>query len=113
MTLTDSITNFFIGAHNESNVEVYDIMFRKMDRKEVTQMLGKDHNYTCVLEGLLIGASLGAAAGILFGPRAEKTLKKAGSLYSDAHHKADKVFGHAARSAETKLESIKEILGRA
>ncbi len=76
-------------------------------------MLSNNHRFTCVLEGLLIGASIGAAAGILFGPRADKTLKKAGSLYSDAHRKADDLFHHAAKSAETKLESIKEILGRA
>ena len=56
---------------------------------------------------------MGAAAGILFGPRADKTLKKAGSLYSDVHQKADDLFEHAAKSAETKLENIKEILGRA
>lgn len=109
-----------MSANNESNFETKfigftEFLFRKINGygKEVTQMLGKNHSYTCILEGLLIGASVGAAAGILFGPRAEKTLKMAGSLYSDAHQKADKVFGHAAKSAETKLESIKEILGRA
>ena len=76
-------------------------------------MLSKNHRFTCLLEGLLIGASMGAAAGILFGPRADKTLKKAGSLYSEVHQKADDLFEHAAKSAETRLENIKEILRRA
>ncbi len=76
-------------------------------------MLGHHHRFGCLLEGLLLGASVGAAAGILFGPRADKTLKKAGSLYSGVHRKVDDLFEHAAQSAETRLESIKEILGRA
>ncbi len=76
-------------------------------------MLSNNHRFSCVLEGLLIGATMGAAAGILFGPRAEKTARKAGSLYSDLHRKTDDLFEYAAKSAETKLESIKETLGRA
>ena len=63
--------------------------------------------------GLLIGASVGTAARILFELRADKPLKKAGSLYSDAHRKADDHFEHAATSAETKLERFKKIPGRA
>ena len=76
-------------------------------------MLDKDHRFACMFEGLLIGASIGAAAGVLFGPRAEKAVKKAGSLYSDMHLRADGFFKQATKSAETKLESIKEILDRA
>jgi len=77
------------------------------------QMSCNNHRFGCVLEGLLIGATLGAAAGILFGPRTEKTVKKAASLYSDLHRKTDDLFEHAVKSAETKLENLKGILGRA
>jgi len=76
-------------------------------------MLAKNHNYSCVLEGVLIGAAIGAAAGMLFAPRAEKTIKKAGDLYSDVHDKTEKVFEQAAKTAGSKLDSIKEMLGRA
>ncbi len=75
--------------------------------------MNQGHRYSCVLEGLLLGASMGAAAGLLFAPRGEKIIKRAASLYSNAHDKTDKVFGHAAESAETKLNRVKEILGRA
>ncbi len=72
-----------------------------------------NHNYSCVLEGMFIGAAMGAVAGILFAPRAEKTIKKAGDLYSNVHGKTGKAFEQAAKSAGTKLGGIKDMLGRA
>ncbi len=71
------------------------------------------HRYSCVMEGLIIGVSMGAIAGYLFAPRAEKLLEKTGELYSSAHDKTNQVFGRAAESAEEKLNRVKEALGRA
>ncbi len=71
------------------------------------------HKYTCLMEGALLGASIGAIAGFLVAPRAEKTIKKAASLYSGAHDKTEQAIGRAAESAGTKLNRVKEILGRA
>lgn len=65
------------------------------------------------MEGLIIGASMGAIAGFLFAPQAEKILKKTVSLYSDAHDMTDLVFERAAGSTEDKLNRVKEMLGRA
>ncbi len=71
------------------------------------------HRYSCVVEGLIIGASMGAIAGYLFAPRAEKLLEKTGKLYSGAHDRTEQVLGRAAGSAEEKLNRVKEALGRA
>ncbi len=64
------------------------------------------------MEGVILGASMGAAAGYLFAPRAERTLKRAGSLYNNIHNKTERAFKQASKTAESKLDSIREILGR-
>ncbi len=75
-------------------------------------MSNSKHSYTCVVEGVILGASMGAAAGYLFAPRAERTLKRAGSLYTNIHNRTERAFAQASKAAESKLDSIKEILGR-
>ncbi len=75
--------------------------------------MNQGHRYSCVVEGLIIGASMGAMAGYLFAPRAQKLLKKTASAYSNVHDKIDRVLERAAGNAETKLNKMKEVFGRA
>jgi gas vesicle protein len=63
-----------------------------------------------MVEGILLGASMGAAAALLAAPRAQKAIKKAGSLYSEAHERTDDILTHAAKSAECRLQRVKDIL---
>jgi gas vesicle protein len=67
----------------------------------------REHNYSGVCKGFLIGSFFGAAAAILFAPKAgkelrsdikesgEKALKDTKQFYSDAKAKAEAVYENA------------------
>ncbi len=94
----------------------------------------RGHNYSGMCKGFLIGSFMGAAAGILFAPKAgkelrsdikesgEKALKDTKEFYSDSKGKVESFCGSAKhrfwpggaeRATSSNIESPEEFFGEA
>lgn len=94
----------------------------------------RGHNYNGLFKGFLIGSFLGAAAGILFSPKAgkelrsdikgrgEKALKDTKEFYTDTKSKVESFYGSAKqrfrpggseRATSKSVESPEEFISEA